>query len=136
IIKTIINGIAFLAIVRTDNLLSELATNKFNPKGGVTKPIAKDTTIIIPKCIGSIPIAFTTGKKIGAKIKIAGVVSMTIPIIKRNKMITKIIIILLYKLSVSVSAITCGAYFFINVFAITDAVSTFIITTVALYIIF
>ena len=42
-----------------------LATNKLIPTGGVTKPIARLTTIITPKWVGSTPTFNTIGKKIG-----------------------------------------------------------------------
>jgi len=41
---------------------NELATYRFIPTGGVTKPIAKFTTITTPKCIGFIPNAIIIGK--------------------------------------------------------------------------
>ena len=42
------------------------ATKRLIPYGGEMKPQARFTVIISPKCIGSIPIAFTTGSRIGA----------------------------------------------------------------------
>ena len=93
-----INGIAFCAIFITGISVKDDATNKLTPIGGVTKPIARFTTIITPKCIGSIPIAVTIGNKIGVKIRIAGVVSMTIPTISKNILITSKITMLLWKL--------------------------------------
>src|SRR5690625_3286498 len=51
------------------------ATNKFTPRGGVIKPIAKLTTMTIPKCIGSKPMLTAIGSKIGVKIMIAANVS-------------------------------------------------------------
>ena len=42
-------GAAFLAISITGTSVSELATKRFTPIGGVTNPIARLTTIIIPK---------------------------------------------------------------------------------------
>lgn len=38
-------------------------TNNTDPTGGVQRPIHRFKTIIIPNCIGSIPIDLTTGKK-------------------------------------------------------------------------
>ena len=43
------------------------ATKRFIPYGGEMKPQARFTVIISPKCIGSIPIAFTTGSRIGVR---------------------------------------------------------------------
>jgi len=45
----IIKGTAFLAIAKIGISVSELATNKFTPIGGVTKPTARLTTTITPK---------------------------------------------------------------------------------------
>ena len=65
------------------------ATKRLIPSGGVIKPIAKFTTMIKPKWIGSNPMALATGKRIGANTKIAGVVSMKQPTIK-SKMLMRI----------------------------------------------
>ena len=61
--------------------VSELATNRLTPIGGVTNPIARLTTIMIPKWIEFMPTAVTIGRRIGVRIRIAGVVSITIPTI-------------------------------------------------------
>ena len=47
--KQIISGIAFCAIFITGISVKDDATNKLTPIGGVTKPIARFTTIITPK---------------------------------------------------------------------------------------
>lgn len=57
----------------------ELATNKLMPIGGVTKPMAKFTIIMTPKCRGDTPTAVTIGRRIGVRMRMAGVVSMTMP---------------------------------------------------------
>ena len=82
-------GIACFAISMRGTSVSELATNRLTPMGGVTKPIARFTTIITPKWIGSMPMDSTIGSRIGVRIRIAGVVSMTIPTISRNALITR-----------------------------------------------
>ena len=88
--------------------VSELATNRLTPIGGVTNPIARLTTIMIPKWIGFMPTAVTIGRRIGVRIRIAGVVSMTIPTIRRNTLITRIRTILLVK-CVRIQVLTiCG----------------------------
>ena len=61
--KQIISGIAFCAIFITGISVKDDATNKLTPIGGVTKPIARFTTIITPKMNGFIPIAVTIGNK-------------------------------------------------------------------------
>lgn len=55
------------------------ATNKVIPTGGVLIPIARLTTQIIPKWIGSIPNCWATGSKIGVLKMMAGVESIIIP---------------------------------------------------------
>ena len=45
-------GIAFLESSTNDISDMELATKRFTPIGGVTKPMAKLVTMITPKCIG------------------------------------------------------------------------------------
>ena len=63
------------------------ATKRLMPKGGVIKPIAKFTTMMIPKCTGLIPMEVATGKRIGASTMIAGVVSMKQPTNNNNTLI-------------------------------------------------
>ena len=72
----------------TGTSVSELATNRFTPIGGVTNPIARFTIMTTPKWIGFIPMLCTIGSRIGLKIRIAGVVSMTIPTMSRKMFIT------------------------------------------------
>ena len=63
----------------TEILATPAPTKRIVPTGGVHNPIHKLSTIMIPKCTGSIPKLVTTGKKIGVKIKTAGVMSMKVP---------------------------------------------------------
>src|SRR5690554_2026610 len=60
-------------------LATPTPTNNTDPTGGVQTPIQRLVTIMIPKCIGSIPIEVTTGRKIGVKINTAGVMSINKP---------------------------------------------------------
>ena len=60
------------------------AVNRFAPRGGVTKPIAKFKIMIIPKWTGLTPTKVTIGNKIGVKIMIAAHVSINVPT-KSNK---------------------------------------------------
>src|SRR5699024_6349748 len=92
IIITNIIGIIALIILSNGTAPIVDATNKLTPSGGVTNPIARFITSMIPKWIGSIPIFVTTGKSIGVKITIAEIVSINIPTINNNKLIIKIII--------------------------------------------
>src|SRR5699024_8398255 len=86
-------GIIALIIFSNGTFPIVEATNKLTPSGGVTNPIARFITNMIPKCIGSIPIFVTTGKRIGVKITIAEIVSINIPTINKNILIINIIII-------------------------------------------
>ena len=86
---TIINGTIPFKITSIGESEILEATKRLIPSGGVIKPIAKFTTMIKPKWIGSKPMALATGKRIGANTKIAGVVSMKQPTIK-SRMLMRI----------------------------------------------
>ena len=58
-------------------------TNSVVPTGGVIVPIHRLKIIMIPKWIVSIPSAVHTGRKIGVKIRQAGVISINVPTIRR-----------------------------------------------------
>lgn len=90
-----INGIAFFAILVIGIFVSEFATNRLVPMGGVTNPMARFTVITTPKWIGSTPYYCTMGSMIGARIRIQGTVSMIIPANSRNRLITRRTTILL-----------------------------------------
>ena len=85
--KTPIKGTTLFIILSSGISPKDEATKMFTPKGGVTKPIAKLTTIIIPKYIGFIPKLVMIGINKGVKINIAGVVSITIPTNNKNILI-------------------------------------------------
>ena len=59
------------------------------PTGGVQRPMERFAIIVIPKCTGCIPKEVTTGKKIGVKIKIAGVMSIKVPTPSNIRLIVK-----------------------------------------------
>ena len=65
------------------------ATNKLIPNGGVMNPIARFTTMIIPKWIGLSPSDVATGRRMGESTIMAGVVSMKQPTIS-NRMLIRI----------------------------------------------
>src|SRR5690625_5211165 len=68
-----------LNISAIDDLATLAPRNRTLPTGGVHKPIHKFITIMMPKCNGDMPSSVTTGKKMGVKIKTAGVISIKIP---------------------------------------------------------
>ena len=84
-------GMSFFVTVSIDCPLILQPTNKAAPTGGVVIPTQRLNIIIIPKCIGSMPICTAIGRKIGVKINRAGVKSMNIPTISNiTFMISKI----------------------------------------------
>ena len=66
-------------------------------------------TIIIPKWMGSIPKFFTTGRKIGAKISTAGVISINIPAASNSRLISSRITYLLSETLSSACPIAFGS---------------------------
>src|SRR5438132_9993538 len=62
---------------------TDRATKMFNPNGGVNMPIAIFTVMTIPKWIGSMPRALTSGMNSGVSTMIAEVGSRKHPTIKR-----------------------------------------------------
>ena len=85
-------------------------TNNTEPTGGVQSPIQRLSIRTIPKCVGSIPKAVTTGRKIGVKINTAGVASIKTPTAKRIKLIIKRITILLSLIDNRALLISCGIF--------------------------
>lgn len=84
------------------------ATKRLIPSGGVINPMAKLVTMIKPKWIGSTPIEAATGIKIGAKIKIAGVVSIKQPTISNKRLMSKRITILFEEIAIKPFATIVG----------------------------
>jgi len=87
--NAMMKGTALAAIAIGFSLDRFDTTNKLSPNGGVAKPIAKQQTRTTPKWTGSTPKASIAGNRIGAKIMIAGPVSITIPRI-RNRIMQKV----------------------------------------------
>ena len=67
---------------RLDSILEVMKGPDF-PTGGVIVPIHRLKIIMIPKWIVVIPSAVHTGRKIGVKIRQAGVISINVPTIRR-----------------------------------------------------
>ena len=65
--------------------------------GGVMRPMARLSSMIMPKCTGSTPSAFITGSMIGVQMRIIGAMSMKVP---RRSSSTLISISMTYLLSV------------------------------------
>lgn len=78
----IINGTTPLIILLIDKSDMPVATKRFSPNGGVNMPIAPLTTIIIPKCTGSIPKLSASGRNNGANIVVDDAGSINIPTIR------------------------------------------------------
>lgn len=68
-------------------------TKRTEPTGGVQSPMQRFKTMMIPKCVGSIPRLTAMGRKMGVKIKTAGVMSMKVPTARRIKLIMSKMII-------------------------------------------
>ncbi len=67
--------------MRSSEILATVqAANRLTPNGGVIMPSARFTTMITPKCTGSMPKCIATGARIGASTMIAALVSMNMPI--------------------------------------------------------
>ena len=64
-------------------------TNSVVPTGGVIVPIHRLKIIMIPKWIVVIPSAVHTGRKIGVKIRQAGVISINVPTTSKIMLIRK-----------------------------------------------
>ena len=91
-----------------DILVIPQPTNNTDPTGGVIEPIHMLKIKTTPKCTGSIPKDTQIGKKIGVKIKIAGVISKNIPITNKMILIKKKITYLLSEIANKASAIALG----------------------------
>ena len=62
--------------------------NRDEPTGGVMLPTPRFMTIMMPKWMGSMPKLVTTGRKIGAKIRTAGVISINMPATSSSRLIS------------------------------------------------
>ena len=98
-----------MALTRSiDILVIPQPTNSTEPTGGVIEPKHMLKISMTPKCTGSIPSEVQIGKKIGVKIKIAGVMSKNIPMTRRMMLISKKITYLLSLKLISASAMALG----------------------------
>lgn len=70
-------------------------TNRVVPTGGVIVPIQRLKIIMIPKWMVFMPSAVHTGRKIGVKIRHAGVISMKVPTTNKIMLIINRMTILL-----------------------------------------
>ena len=69
-------------------LVTEEATIRLRPNGGVNIPIAMFAESITPKCTGSMPYLAAIGTNKGARITIAGAPSIKQPKINTKKFIS------------------------------------------------
>ena len=84
------NGMARAAIFNMDSPVKPDTTNRFNPKGGVINPTPREVIIKIQNWISFIPMLSASGFKIGARITIFGVASITHPAITKITIINRI----------------------------------------------
>ena len=66
-----------------------MAVKMSQPKGGVADPMATSRVIIVPTSTGSSPTLFTTGAKIGTRIRITTMGSTNMHPVKKAMEITK-----------------------------------------------
>ena len=99
------NGLITLV---TGTLATPLPTNNKVPTGGVHRPMHKFKTMIIPNCTGCMPKVIATGRKIGVKIRTAGVISIKVPTISKIIFIIRKMTMGLLTLSNSVEVNICG----------------------------
>ena len=93
ITSTTIKGQIALVNASSERLLMLQATNRHAPTGGVINARLRESTMIIPKWIGSIPKLLTAiGWRIGPRIIKAAAISINIPTISiRTRMRSKMI---------------------------------------------
>jgi len=90
ITSTTINGQIALVNASSESLLILQATNRHAPTGGVIKAKFSESTMIIPKWIGSIPKLLTAiGCRIGPKIIRAAAISINMPTNSSNIFIAR-----------------------------------------------
>ena len=89
-------------------LLIPQPTNNTEPTGGVMFPIHMLKINITPNCTSDIPRLCAIGRKIGVKIKIAGVISINIPTTNKMIFIKKKITYLLEEIVISAELIAAG----------------------------
>ena len=77
--KAMMKGTAFLATAMGCSSARLPETNRSRPKGGVARPMDRQHTRMTPKWTSSTPRACTAGSSTGARMMMAGPVSMTMP---------------------------------------------------------
>src|SRR6266511_1073685 len=82
---------------------------RITPNGGVSVPISRFTTMMMPKCTGSMPSATTVGNSVGVAIRRIAVVSMKQPLTKSAMLMIARITYLLSEIDVRNCASFIGA---------------------------
>ena len=85
-------------------------TNKQVPTGGVHSPIQRLAIMIIPKWTGCRPMLCATGRKMGVKMRTAGVISMNVPTNRSRVLIISRITILFPETDSSAALTFCGIF--------------------------
>ena len=75
-------------MLRSGTLKIDCATKMLTPNGGVNVPMLRLVTTMMPKWIGSTPMASDIGSSSGVSTRIADAVSMKQPTISRNTLMT------------------------------------------------
>src|SRR5690606_10856429 len=76
-------GMSLGMILSSDILATAQAAKRLTPKGGVIMPMARFTTMMVPKCTGSTPNFMATGTRMGASTMMEADVSMNMPMMNR-----------------------------------------------------
>ena len=87
---------------------TEQPENSAEPTGGVMLPMPRFMTIMMPKWMGCIPKLCTTGRKMGAKIRTAGVMSIKVPTTSRIRLMSSRITYLLLEMRIMALPMAAG----------------------------
>src|SRR5205814_7218466 len=70
---------------RSSDLNTACDANRFNPNGGVYMPMLRLTVMTMPKWIGLMPTAWTSGSNSGVRMRIAAGGSRKLPMIRSEE---------------------------------------------------
>ena len=98
-------------------------TKRQTPSGGVTIPMARFTTIMIPKWRGSTPICVTTGRRTGTRMMMEATVSMKVPIKSRRRLMSVRMTTGFVEIERIASATACGTRCAVRIQLNTDEVA-------------
>ena len=122
-IITMMNGHAARVISSRDTFPIRHPMKRQTPRGGVTIPTARFTTMRTPKCNGSIPSCVMTGRSTGTRMMIEATVSMNVPM-KSNKTLIRNMTMTGFRENERIdSATLCGIFWAVRIQLNTDDVA-------------